>query len=309
MVSLAYRRLGAGPQLAGVLLVLLSCISLQVGAALAVQLFPIMGAWAVSFLRLSVAALFLLLLARPRVRAWTRQQWLAVLLFGASLGAMNTTFYLAIDLIPLGLAVAVEFAGPLLLASFLSRSRLDALWIVLSALGLALLGWEAAHDESIIWQGIWLALLAGVFWALYIVTSSRAGRRLPGNEGLAGALAVAALLSAPLGAPTALTSLTDVKIVFLAIATGLVASVIPYLAEFAALRRLPEHVFSILLSLEPVVAALAGLIMLGQYSGPLRWAAIFLLVAASIGITVSSRSQVGQRVDRVEQLPPASAPS
>lgn len=154
MVSQIYRHLSASQQSVGVLLVLTSCISLQIGAAFAVHLFPIMGAWAVTCLRLSVAAIFVALMARPRFLTWNRQQWGGVLFFGLAMGAMNTSFYHAIELIPLGLAVAIEFTGPLVLAAILSRQKIDALWISLAACGLILLGWEASKSADISWTGI-----------------------------------------------------------------------------------------------------------------------------------------------------------
>lgn len=135
--------------------------------------FPIIGAWAVTCLKLSVAALFLCLVARPQIFSWTSRQWRAIFLFGLAMGAMNTAFYHAIELIPLGLAVAVEFTGPLILAAVLSRQKVDALWIALASIGLVLLGWEASSAKDLSWLGIGYALLAGAFWAFYILGSSQ----------------------------------------------------------------------------------------------------------------------------------------
>lgn len=222
------------------------------------------------------------------------------------MGAMNTSFYHAIELIPLGLAVAVEFTGPLVLAAILSRQKIDALWISLAACGLILLGWEATNSTDISWLGICLALLAGFFWALYILGSSKVGKLIPGNGGLAGALVIGALFTMPLGAAGAVQIFSDWKLCAFAVGTGLMASVVPYVSELAALRRLPDNVFSILLSLEPAIAAFAGFVLLHQETGFLRWTAIFLLMSASIGITITSRKKI--EAEEILDEPPLEHP-
>lgn len=220
-------RLAGSDKTTGVLLVIGSCVSLQVGAAFAVQLFPQLGAWGVTTLRLGVAALVICALTRPLFWRWTPAQWVAVILLGAAFAGMNGAFYHAIELLPLGLAVSVEFIGPLVLAAVLSRRPIDALWIGLATIGMALIG--------------------------------------------------------------AAQAFADPGVLALAVGTGLLASVVPYTFELAALRRLPSNVFSILLSLEPGIAAIGGWLLLDQETGALRWAAILLLTVASMGITATSR--------------------
>ncbi|WP_237241945.1 EamA family transporter [Rothia nasimurium] len=276
----------------GVLLVIGSCISLQIGAAFAVQLFPQLGAWGVTTLRLGVAALVICALTRPRFWAWDLPQWIAVALLGASFAFMNGAFYHAIELLPLGLAVSVEFIGPLVLAAVLSHRLIDGLWIGLATIGMALIGVEKASGaEHISTQGLVFALVAGFFWACYILASSRVGRLIDGAGGLGAALVIASLITLPFGGAGAAQAFADPGVLALAVGTGLLASVVPYTFELAALRRLPNNVFSILLSLEPGIAAVGGWLLLAQGTGALRWTAILLLTVASMGITITSRPQ------------------
>jgi inner membrane transporter RhtA len=275
-------------------MVLGSCSSLQVGAACAARLFPVIGSTAATFLRLTIAALVVLAATRPRLRDWSGGQWRSVVVFGLSLAAMNGSFYEAIAHIPLGTAVTIEFLGPLTLAAVLSRRVRDLLWVLIAAGGVALLGVAdgiggAGRLDPV---GIVFALVAAVFWAAYILASARVGASVPGSGGLAVALAVGALALAPLGAPGAATTLTHPGLLLLAAATGVLASVIPYSLEFAALRRLPAHVFGVLLSLEPAVAATAGWLLLGQRMGPREAVAVGVVVLASVGSTLTARRAV-----------------
>ncbi|WP_369069581.1 EamA family transporter [Kineococcus terrestris] len=281
-----------------VLLVLGSCLSLQVGAAAASHLFPTAGSTGATALRLGVAALVLVALARPRLRTWTRAQWRAVAALGACLAAMNGTFYAAIDRIPLGTAVTVEFLGPLTLAAVLSRRGRDLVWVGTALAGVVLLG-TAGHpaDVDLDPAGVALAAVAGVFWAGYVLTAGRVGRAVPGLGGLAVATAVAALLVLPLGAPGAARALGEPGLLPLVVATALLASVVPYAFELAALRRLPAAVFGVLLSLEPALAAAAGFALLGERLSAAGVLAIGLVVAASAGSTLSARR-------RAEGTPP-----
>jgi inner membrane transporter RhtA len=274
----------------GVVLVIGACVSLQFGAAVAVQLFPVLGPWGVTTLRLGLAAVLLLGLVRPRVRAWTRAQWTAVVLFGISMGAMNGVFYAAIDRIPLGVAVSIEFLGPLVLAALLARRWVDGLWVAVALAGMALLAVDSASgDGALDPVGVLFALVAGAFWMAYILTSKRVGALVPGSGGLAVALVVATAVVAPLGAPGAAGAFADPALLGLGLLVALLSSVVPYSLELNALRRLPPAVFSILLSLEPAFAALFGWLLLGQESGLLRTLAIVLVVAASAGVTLTAR--------------------
>ncbi|GAA4192987.1 DMT family transporter [Microbacterium oryzae] len=270
-------------------LVLGSCVSLQFGATLAVQLFPALGSWGVSALRLTIAALVLLVAVRPRVRGWNRGQWLAVIAFGLSLTGMNGFFYAALERIPLGTAVAIEFLGPLVLAAVLTRRLLDFAWVALALVGMALLGVDSALGVALDGVGVVLTLIAAAFWALYIRASARVGQLVPGMGGLAVALVVASVALLPFGVPAAAAAFAEPHLLALAAGTALLASVVPYTLELLALRRLPQRVFGVLLSLEPVVAAAAGWLLLSQEMSALRIAAVALVVAASIGTALAAR--------------------
>ena len=278
--------------LVGVALVIGSCLSLPFGAAVAAQLFPVLGPWGVTSLRVAIAALLLLVIVRPNPRGWTRQQWTAAALFGLSLAAMNAFFYAAIDRIPLGPAVAIEFLGPLILAAVLTRRLADFAWVGIALLGMVLLGVDGLIGaEPLDPLGVMFVLVAAGFWIMYIRMSARVGAVIPGSGGLAMGLAVAAVLLIPVGVPAAVTVAGDMQLLLLAAITAVLSSVIPYSFELAALRRLPRRVFGVLLSLEPAFATLAGWLVLGQSATPLKLLAIGLVVAASVGTTLGARRQ------------------
>lgn len=280
------RRISTSGTGAGVTLVIGSCISLQFGAAFAVQLFPHLGSWGTTVLRLGLASLIMLALVRPRLGSWSWHQWRAAILFGLTMGGMNGIFFTALSMIPLGLAVSVEFAGPLLLSVVLSRRKIDLLWSGFAAVGLGLLGYEAlVAADNINPLGVLCALIAGGFWSLYILASAKVGEVIDGAGGLVVALAVGSLVLMPLGLVGAVDAFSDSRLLLFALAVAVLSSVLPYSFELAALRRLPRNVFSILLSLEPAFAELAGLSLLGQETSVLRWSAIVLLITASIGVT------------------------
>ncbi|MCT2177403.1 DMT family transporter [Brachybacterium muris] len=274
-----------------VLMILASCMCLQFGAALAVQLFPAIGAWGTTSLRLGIAAVVLLAITRPKLHRFTGRQWVAVAVFGVVIGAMNGTFYASIERIPLGTAVAIEFLGPLTVAAVLSTRRSDLLWVLLALGGVSLFGLEsltgADHLDLI---GVLLALVAAVFWGLYVLSSARVGQLVPGQDGLAVAMAIGALTVLPLGAPGAVAGLMDLRLLALAAGTAVLASVLPYTLELSALRRLPRNVFGILLSLEPAIALMAGVVLLGQGLSVLKVAAAALVMLASIGVTLTARA-------------------
>ncbi|WP_136035564.1 EamA family transporter [Microbacterium sp. K35] len=280
----------ASGTLVGVSLVIGSCLSLPFGAAVAAQLFPVLGPWGVTSLRVAIAAVLLVVLVRPRVRGWTRQQWLAAVLFGVSLAAMNGFFYAAIDRIPLGPAVAIEFLGPLVLAAVLTRRLADAVWVAVALLGMALLGIDGLIGaDPLDPLGVVFILIAAGFWVMYIRMSARVGALIPGSSGLAMGLVVAAVLLIPVGVPAAATVAADPSLLLLAAVTAVLSSVIPYSFELAALRRLPQRVFGVLLSLEPAFATLAGWLLLGQDATVLRLLAVALVIAASVGTTLGVR--------------------
>lgn len=274
-----------------VAMVLGSCVSLQFGAALAAQLFGELGSWGVTTLRLGIAALVMLLLVRPRFSQWERAQWRAVVLFGLALGGMNGSFYMSISYIPMGTAVAIEFLGPLTLAAVMSRRPRDAIWVLVALGAMVLFGIESfSASEPLHPTGVLFAVIAGAFWAMYILTSARVGAVIPGAGGLAAALVIATLLTLPLGASGAIRGVSDPGLLMMAIGIAFLASVIPYSLELSALRLIPARVFGVLLSLEPVVASLAGWLLLQQTLGALAMLAIGLVVCASIGSTLTART-------------------
>ena len=269
-------------------LVLVSIASVQLGSAVARTAFDVAGAAGITVLRLSIAALVLVALVRPRVWSWRRDQWLAAVAFGLTMGAMNLTLYLAIRDVPLGVAVTVEFLGPLLVALVQTRRPVDFLWVLLAAGGVALLGLRG--DTSAPLGGLALALLAGLFWGGYIVTSARVGRLVPGMDGLAVALVVATLLALPFGATGASRAVADGGALLAGAAVALLSSLIPYGFELTALRTLPTRVFGVLMSLEPAAAAVAGLVVLGQRLGTRELVALALVSLASAGVTLGRRA-------------------
>ncbi|MGF3057071.1 EamA family transporter [Microbacterium sp. YY-01] len=294
---------------ASVALMLGSAVSLQFGAALAVQLFPVLGAWAVTALRLSIAALIVLIAVRPRAHRWNKQQWWAVIWFGVSLAGMNGAFYAAIERIPLGTAVAIEFLGPLFLAAALTRTVRDFSWVGLALTGMILIGIDGiAGAEKLDPIGAGFALVAAAFWAYYIRKSTRVGILIPGIGGLAVALAIASVLLLPFGVPAAIAVAVDPHLLILAVGTALLASVIPYTLELIALRRLPQRVFGVLLSLEPAIAALAGWMLLAQVPTLLRMLAIVCVVAASVGTTLSARRATVREQEAAPEIARMTAP-
>lgn len=271
-------------------MVLGSCISLQFGAAIAAQLFPEMGPFGVTLARLALAAVILLIVARPAVRAWRAGQWRAIVSLGIALAGMNASFYAAIDRIPLGSAVTIEFIGPLVLAAVLSRRLKDLGWVVLAAVGITVLAiGEGSFGSGLDPIGMLFALVAGGFWAAYIMTGAKVAQRVPGLSGLAMAVAIAAIVVAPIGLPGAIEGMTSPRVVLLAIATAVLASVIPYSLELRALRSLSPAAFGILLSLEPAVATLAGWLILHQHIGFVHLIAMAAVIGASVGSTLTAQ--------------------
>jgi inner membrane transporter RhtA len=268
-------------------LVLVSILSVQFGSAVARTAFDVTGANGITLMRLAFSGLILTALVRPAVRRWSRTQWRAAVLLGLTMGSMNLVFYLSIREIPLGVAVTVEFIGPLLVALVQTRRLVDLLWVVLAGGGVALLGLEGGADLP--FTGLALALLAGLFWGGYILASANVGRLVPGMDGLAVALLVSALLALPFGADGATRAVDDPLVLLAGLGVAFLSSIIPYGLELSALRRIPTRVVGILMSLEPAAAALAGLLVLGQRLGPRELVALVLVSAASLGVTLGRR--------------------
>ena len=269
------------------LLVLAAASSVQAGASAAKSLFPELGPPGVVFLRLLFGSVALWAIARPVLRGRPRDELQLVVALGVVLVSMNVSFYESIDRLPLGVAVTVEFLGPLAVAVIGSRRRVDFLWVGLAGAGVALLaegGGRGVHP-----LGLFFAALAGLFWALYIYLSVPIGRVYPGASGLAPAMLLGAVLIAPWGIVSAGHHLRDAQLVGAGVGVGLLSSALPWSLELEALRRLPTHVFGVVLSLEPAVAALAGVVFLHEHLRLRAWLAVALVVLASAGAALDVR--------------------
>lgn len=266
-------------------LVLGAIASVQLGAAVATTLFDRIGPGGTVFERLAFGSLVLLAVWRPRIRGRGRRDLLQAAAFGLVLAAMNLSFYEALDRIPLGITVALEFVGPLTVALLGSRRALDLLWVALAAAGILILTHPGGH--SLDGLGVALALLAGVFWGAYIVLNARLGQVFPGVTGLTLGMCVGTLAVAPLGIVEGAGQLLTAESLALGGAVGVLSSVIPYSFEVEALRRIAPPVFGVLMSLEPAVAALAGFLVVGQRISLRLLVGIALVVAASAGATRS----------------------
>ncbi|WP_433658168.1 EamA family transporter [Nocardia sp. CA-128927] len=276
--GVAARGLGGVPPTA---LVLAGIVSVQIGAALAMQLFAATGAAGAVSMRLAFAGVVLLVFWRSSLRIGWRAVPVA-LAYGTVLALMNLVFYEALDRIPLGMAVTIEFLGPLAVALAGSRRWIDPVWAVLAGGGVVLL---TQADGEVEWVGVLLALAAGVLWAGYILLSAALGQRTSDGGGLAIAMAFGGVLIAPVGIIDAGSALLDPAVLAVGFGVALLSSVLPYSVELEALRRISPRVFGVLMSLEPAVAALAGLIVLGQFMNIQQWAGVICVVAASAGAT------------------------
>ena len=265
-------------------LVLFPIFSVQIGAAIAKGLFDQLGPAGMVFLRVGFAALVLLLLWRPPLGGHARGDYLVAVLFGLALVAMNFSLYQALDRIPLGIAVTLEFIGPLGVAVAGSRRMLDLLWVVLAAAGIVLLApLNILGETDLDPAGVALALLAGCFWAAYILLSARTGSVFPGGTGLVIALCVGTVVLVPVGVADGGAALLDPKLLLAGFAVAMLSSAVPYSLELEALRKLPARVFGVLMSLEPAVAALVGFVVLGERLGMRALAAVLLVTVAAIG--------------------------
>lgn len=265
--------------------VLLAIISVQGGAAIAKGLFPLLGAAGTASIRIGFSALILLAVYRPDLKQLSRQQWKAVIPYGISLGAMNIIFYLAIARIPLGLGVTLEFIGPLLLAVFGSKRAIDFLWVLLAAIGIAFISpW---HEKGADLLGILLALLAGAFWAAYILLGGRISKLMDGGQAVAIGMIFASIVVLPFGLAGGIIQHFSPAMLLSGIVLALLSSAIPFTLEINALRKIPARTFSILMSLEPAVAAICGLLFLNEVLSFFEWLAIVLVIMASAGATLT----------------------
>jgi inner membrane transporter RhtA len=271
-------------------LVIGGILSLQFGAAIAKDLFVLIPPTAMVWMRLVASAVIFLIAIRPRVRRGrTRRDWLVMLGFGVNLMTMNWAIYQSFARIPLGVAVTIEFLGPLTVAVIGSRRSIDFLWVLLAGAGVALLG---LTPGSLSWSGVGFGLLAGLAWAGYILLSAETGRRWPGLSGLALASVVGAIVLAGPAIADAGSRLLQPRILLLGLAVGLLSSVIPYSLELMALRRIPPRVFGILMSLEPAAAAVAAMILLAEFLSWAQWLALACVVIANVGATRPAKPPV-----------------
>ncbi|WP_229670708.1 EamA family transporter [Deinococcus aquiradiocola] len=280
---------------------LLAAVSIQGGAALAKSIFPLLGPPAVTGLRVTFAAVILGLIWRVDLRRVTGHAWRTLLPYGVSLGLMNLSYYLALERIPLGLTVTLEFVGPLAVAVLSSRRASDFAWVALAALGLLLIVPWPGQVSALDPVGIVLALVAGACWGVYIWAGQRVAQVFAGPQGVALGMGIAALTTLPFAAVMgaqhgAWSHLTPAALVT-ALGVAVLSSALPYSLEMGALRALPARVFGVLMSLEPAVAGLIGMVFLGEHLKVLQWLAIACVIAASVGVTLNAGRRAPPPVD------------
>lgn len=265
------------------LAVLGAMMSLSVGTSVAKGLFPALGPAGVTFLRAATAAAILAAVWRPWRGKVGRADWPTLVAYGATIGGMNLLFYQAVARLPFGVAVAFEFCGPLAVATFASRRAADLAWVALAAVGLALLSPVGPNVGRLDPAGVAFAVGAGACWAVYILVGARAGRRLHGGRATALGMAVATVVVAPFGLAGGGSALLEPGLLVVGVGVGLMSGAVPFALEMYALARLPRRTFSVLLSMEPALAALAAWPMLGERLTPPQALAIACVVAASVG--------------------------
>jgi inner membrane transporter RhtA len=278
----------ANPPIHPLVAVVGAILSIVGGATIAKSLFPALGPAGTAGIRIGLSAVMLLAVFRPALTRMTAAQWKAVVPYGFLLGAMNLLFYLAISRIPLGLGVTLEFVGPLGVAVFGSRRKLDVVWVALAALGIALIApWSGDGIDPL---GVALALGAGACWAAYIVIGGRVSRLLPGGAAVATGMIFATLAVLPVAVADGRLAALTLPLLAVGAAVALLSSAVPYTLEMIALRALPARTFGILMSLEPAAAAVCGLVFLGEVLSGAQWLAVALVIGASVGATVTSRT-------------------
>ena len=276
------------PVILSIVALLVAIFSIQSGVSLAKQLFPLIGPDGATALRLLFASIMLLTFWRPWRVKLDRRQTLRIIAYGLALGGMNLTFYYAVVRLPLGLTVALEFTGPLTVAFFSSRKPLDFLWATLAVIGILLILPLAPSEAPIDLVGVILALVAGACWGLYIVFGKKAGEGVQSGIATSYGMLAACILVFPVGALHAGASLFSQEVLPMALAVAFLSSALPYSLEMFALKRLPTPTFGILMSLEPAVAALSGLVFLGEHLSLSQWLAILCIMLASFGSAIGS---------------------
>ncbi|MEG0861638.1 MAG: threonine/homoserine exporter RhtA [Pseudomonas sp.] len=271
-------------------LLLIAMASIQSGASLAKSMFPVVGAQGTTTLRLIFASIIMLLLLRPWRARLTASTLRTVIIYGMALGGMNFLFYMSLRTVPLGIAVALEFTGPLAVALYASRRAVDFLWIGLAVVGLLLLIPIGQTGASIDLVGAGYALGAGVCWALYILYGQKAGAE-NGIQTAALGVIVAALFVAPIGIAHAGSALLTPALLPIALGVAILSTALPYSLEMVALTRMPARTFGTLMSIEPAFGALSGLLFLGEVLSVAQWLAIGAIITASVGATLSMRKE------------------
>ncbi|MDR0783523.1 MAG: EamA family transporter [Propionibacteriaceae bacterium] len=268
-----------------IVMTLAAIVSVQLGSAFAKDLFPVAGPLAMVWIRVTTGAILLLLFVRPKLRGRPRSDWGSLLWYAVSLVGMNIAFYQAMARIPIGLAVTIEFLGPLGVAIAKSRGARDLIWVGLAGAGVAMLGWSPG---SLTWSGVGFALLAAAGWASYILAAPNVGRSWPGVQpvALANLLGAVVLIGPVVGLYHHV--LINPWVWVIGLGVGLLSSVIPYWLELAALRTLDQRIFSILMSIEPAMGALSALIILGERLSPTDLIAMACVIAASVGVTYTA---------------------
>ena len=264
-----------------VAMVIIAILSVQLGSALATDLFDELGVGGVVFMRALVSAIVLMIIWRPNLRL-RREDIPVTLMFGVALAGMNLAFYESIDRIPLGTAVTIEFIGPLSVALITSHRRKDLIWVAMAATGILLLTGGIGGDDLDV-AGILLALLAGILWGSYIVLGKRMGEQYVGGQGLAIAMVVSTILTLPFAFGGGMSELAQPEVLGLIVFVGILSSAFPFSLEMEAMRRLPSNVFGVFMSLEPAIAAMIGFLVLDQGVAPRELVAIALVVTASAG--------------------------
>ncbi|WP_445776480.1 EamA family transporter [Shewanella sp.] len=272
--------------------VLLAMVTIQSGASLAKQLFPIVGPEGTTALRLGFAAAILWLVFRPWRALPQGRDWQSIIIYGLCLGGMNILFYLAIERIPLGIAVALEFTGPLAVALFGSKRKSDLFWVACAIAGILLLMPSLSSAQGLDVVGALMALGAGACWAGYILFGTRTGKQASGGITVALGMTVAAVVLVPVGAISQGVALICWEVLPLGLLVGVLSSALPYSLEMVALRNMPTQAFSVLMSLEPAIAALAGFVILSEQLTVLQWSAIGLVIIASIGSSFTPKKAV-----------------
>ena len=280
-----------------VAVILIAMLSIQSGASLAKSLFPLVGAPGVTALRIALGTLILVVIFKPWRLRFKKEQRLPLLLYGLALGAMNYMFYLSIQTIPLGIAVALEFTGPLAVALFSSRRPVDFIWVVLAVLGLWFLlplGQDVSHIDL---TGAALALGAGACWAVYILTGQRAGDEHGPATVALGSL-IAAIVFVPIGMAQATDSIWQWSVMPIGLAVAILSTALPYSLEMIALTRLPTRIFGTLMSMEPALAAVSGMVFLGETLTLTQTLALCSIIAASMGSTLTLRPE--SKIEKID---------